>query len=114
MEDTAENLKVENTAGIYTYREHIMKLFTRRSREDTAKYYKNGKHNRDFADMEDTGYKHVGDSIELHVYSRSTAEKENEDPTGSSPLKDTAENSTHRGHSREFYCTVHRGQSRPS
>ncbi len=47
MEDTAENIKVENTAGSYTYREHIRKLFTPRSREDTAKYYKNGEYNRE-------------------------------------------------------------------
>ncbi len=42
MEDKTENLKVENTAGSFTYREHIRKLFTRRIREDTAKYIKMG------------------------------------------------------------------------
>ncbi len=31
-----------NKAGSSTYREHIRKLFTRRSQEDTAKNYKMG------------------------------------------------------------------------
>jgi hypothetical protein len=53
--------------------------------------------------MEDTAehHKNVGDGIELNT--RRAAEKENEDPTGSSHLEDTAGSST-----------VHRGQSRPS
>jgi hypothetical protein len=56
--------------------------------------------------MEDTAehYKNVGDSIEL--YTRRTAEEENEEPTGIFHSEDTAGNSTvHRGHSKEFYCT---------
>jgi hypothetical protein len=43
---------------------------------------------------------HVRDSIEL--FTRRTAEKENEDSTGRSHFEDTAENSIHSGHSREF------------
>jgi hypothetical protein len=44
-------------------------------------------------------YKNVGDSIEL--FTRRTAEEDNEDPTGSSHLEDTAGSSTvHRGHRR--------------
>jgi hypothetical protein len=41
----------------------------------------------------------------VELYTRRTEEQENEDPTGNSHLEDTAENSTHRGHSKEFYCT---------
>jgi hypothetical protein len=64
--------------------------------------------------MEDTAehYKNVRESIEF--FTMRTAEKENEDPAGSSLLEDTAENSSHRGHSREFYCTDHSKNREPS